>query len=134
MNDFYEVVECEHCGAEHSLESVKIKVSVIDVLDQNMKVTWFKCDSCKQVFVVSIEDSVSYDLKVKYDLLVKRLDRAISNKRDEQVIKDLQLRTSGKLKALVSRSDAIIDFLNDKGSFTLVATENNSEELIFTAK
>lgn len=132
LND--KAIVCENCGAEHEPLSVKIRVSQIDIMGQTMKVTWMFCQSCESVFVISIEDAKSYDLKVKYDALTRRLSNAIKSRKDKDTIRELQTRTSGKLKALVSRSDAILNFLKDKGSFTLVATENNFEDICFVPR
>lgn len=119
---------CDSCGKQFKLSSVGIKTSLMDLDEGACDVVFFNCPSCKRVHLVSVQDARWTELKTDLDKQVKRQHRM--HGRDNQQLAKVIAEMIEKKKARLSKH---VDNLRRKydGRFTLVTTENGTEDLQF---
>lgn len=119
---------CDSCGKQFKLSSVGIKTSLMDLDEGACDVVFFNCPSCKRVHLVSVQDARWTELKTDLDKQVKRQHRMYG--RDNQQLAKVIAEMTEKKKARLSKH---VDNLKRKydGRFTLVTTENGTEDLQF---
>lgn len=119
---------CDSCGKQFKLSSVGIKTSLIDLDEGACDVVFFNCPSCKRVHLVSVQDARWTELKTDLDKQVKR--QARMHGRENTQLAKVIAEMIEKKKARLSKH---VDNLKRKydGRFTLVTTENGTEDLQF---
>lgn len=119
---------CDSCGKQFKLSSVGIKTSLMDLDEGACDVVFFNCPSCKRVHLVSVQDARWTELKTDLDKQVKR--QARMHGRDNPQLAKVIAEMIEKKKARLSKH---VDNLKRKydGRFTLVTTENGTEDLRF---
>lgn len=119
---------CDSCGKQFKLSSVGIKTSLIDLDEGACDVVFFNCPSCKIVHLVSVQDARWTELKTDLDKQVKR--QARMHGRENTQLAKVIAEMIEKKKARLSKH---VDNLKRKydGRFTLVTTENGTEDLQF---
>lgn len=119
---------CDSCGKQFKLSSVGIKTSLMDLDEGACDVVFFNCPSCKRVHLVSVQDARWMELKTDLDKQVKRQHR-MHGRENPQLAKAIAEMIEKK-KARLSKH---VDNLKRKydGRFTLVTTENGTEDLRF---
>lgn len=119
---------CDSCGKQFKLSSVGIKTSLMDLDEGACDVVFFNCPSCKRVHLVSVQDARWTELKTDLDKQVKR--QARMHGRENQQLAKVIAEMIEKKKARLSKH---VDNLKRKydGRFTLVTTENGTEDLRF---
>lgn len=121
-------VICDSCGKQFKLSSVGIKTSLMDLDEGACDVVFFNCPSCKRVHIVSVQDARWTELKTDLDKQVKR--QARMHGRENTQLAKVIAEMIEKKKARLSKH---VDNLKRKydGRFTLVTTENGTEDLQF---
>ena len=119
---------CDSCGKQFKLSSVGIKTSLMYLDEGACDVVFFNCPSCKRVHIVSVKDARWTELKTDLDKQVKR--QARMHGRENQQLAKVIAEMIEKKKARLSKH---VDNLKRKydGRFTLVTTENGTEDLRF---
>lgn len=121
---------CDSCGTEYVLDPVGIKETSIALDEGLCRVLWFNCPepSCKRVYLVAVCDAKLAELKRDLDKQVKR-QRMMHGRENPQLAKVIAEMIEKK-KARLSKH---VDNLKRKydGRFTLVTTENGTEDLQF---
>lgn len=119
---------CDSCGKQFKLSSVGIKTSLMDLDEGACDVVFFNCPSCKRVHLVSVQDARWTELKTDLDKQVKR--QARMHGRENTQLAKVIAEMIEKKKARLSKH---VDNLKRKydGRFTLVTTENGTEDLQF---
>lgn len=119
---------CDSCGKQFKLSSVGIKTSLMDLDEGACDVVFFNCPSCKRVHLVSVQDARWTELKTDLDKQVKR--QARMHGRENPQLAKVIAEMIEKKKARLSKH---VDDLKRKydGRFTLVTTENGTEDLQF---
>lgn len=119
---------CDSCGKQFKLSSVGIKTSLMDLDEGACDVVFFNCPSCKRVHLVSVQDARWTELKTDLDKQVKR--QARMHGRENPQLAKVIAEMIEKKKARLSKH---VDNLKRKydGRFTLVTTENGTEDLQF---
>lgn len=119
---------CDSCGKQFKLSSVGIKTSLMDLDEGACDVVFFNCPSCKRVHLVSVQDARWTELKTDLDKQVKR--QARMHGREKPQLAKVIAEMIEKKKARLSKH---VDNLKRKydGRFTLVTTENGTEDLRF---
>lgn len=119
---------CDSCGKQFKLSSVGIKTSLMDLDEGACDVVFFNCPSCKRVHLVSVQDARWTELKTDLDKQVKR--QARMHGRENKQLAKVVAEMIEKKKARLSKH---VDNLKRKydGRFTLVTTENGTEDLLF---
>ena len=119
---------CDSWGKQFQLSSVGIKTSLMDLDEGACDVVFFNCPSCKRVHLVSVQDARWTELKTDLDKQVKR--QARMHGRENPQLAKVIAEMIEKKKARLSKH---VDNLKRKydGRFTLVTTENGTEDLQF---
>ena len=119
---------CDSCEKQFKLSSVGIKTSLMDLDEGACDVVFFNCPSCKRVHLVYVKDARWTELKTDLDKQVKR--QARMHGRENTQLAKVIAEMIEKKKARLSKH---VDNLKRKydGRFTLVTTENGTEDLQF---
>lgn len=129
MSDFR--VVCDSCGTEFLLGSVGIKTTSMELDEGLCEVVFFCCPnaSCRRIHLVAIEDTRWKELKQDLDKHLRFVHQRWGIAGAEEAAR-LNRMTERKHKRL-SRH---VEYLKRKydGRFTLVTTENSTEELTLT--
>lgn len=121
-------LSCDSCGIEYLLDSVGIKETYLNLDEGFCKVLWFNCPNkdCKRIYLVSVQDERWMELKSDLDKQIAR-QRKLHGKQAKElakVIGDMIVKKKNRLGRYTDKLKQKYD-----GRFTLVTTENGTEEL-----
>lgn len=119
-------IVCSNCGKQFKLSSVGIKTSRMDLDEGQCDVVFFNCPSCKVVYLVSVQDARWTELKTDLDKQIKRQAK-MHGRNDLQLAKLIGELISAKKERLGKHVVKLKSKYN--GRFTLVQTDNGTEEL-----
>lgn len=121
-------IVCDQCKYEFPLQSVNIKESDVVIGPGTFQLTYFCCPACQKVYKVLLKDSTYYDLEKDLNTAKKRLNKSI-RQRNRELARMLGGMVEIKSKRL---QDHTLGMLRKfPGTFTLVTSENNTEEIIY---
>lgn len=117
---------CDGCGKQFKLSSVGIKTSRMDLNEGPCDVVFFNCPSCKRVYLVSVQDARWTELKTDLDKQIKRQAKMYGRKSLQlaKLIGEMISTKKERLGKHVAKLKSKYD-----GRFTLVQTDNGTEEL-----
>ena len=117
---------CDNCGKQFKLSSVGIRTSRMELDEGPCDVVFFNCPSCKRVYLVSVQDSRWMELKMDLDKQVKRQAR-MHGRENPQLAKTIGEMVKTKKDRLGKHTEKLRSKYS--GRFTLVQTENGTEDL-----
>lgn len=117
---------CDACKAEFDLGPVGIASTSMTLDEGECEVDFFCCPRCHRVHLVAVKDARWTELKEDLDKQSARLRRAIS-KGSKQLVIEVSPMVRRKKQRLANHTDRLKRKYD--GRFTLVTTENGTEDL-----
>lgn len=125
MNNIKPII-CNTCKKEFLLSTVDIKETKVRNVKE-LSLVYFTCPECNQIYNIMVKDK-------KYDVLAEDLEKAKKRLRrnygsnNENMARMLLDVVNRKQKRLANHIDVLKN--KYKGTFTLMASENNHEDEI----
>lgn len=120
------IVKCDECKHEFVLESVKIQEAQVKCENELLQLSFFTCPKCNKIYRVLLKDTRYEELKVDLEKTKGRIRRnhGSNNVEFARTLNNMVNKKAERLKHHVDRLMA-----KHNGTFTFVASENNSKEI-----
>lgn len=120
------IIVCDECGYEFPLESVNIQEQSVKCENERLSLIFFTCPKCNKIYCVLLKDARYEELKVDLEKTKKRIRRnqGSNNVEFARMLNNMVLK---KAKRLENHCKKLLAKYN--GTFTFVASENNSKEI-----
>lgn len=120
------IIVCDECGYEFPLESVNIQEQFVKCENEWLSLIFFMCPKCNKIYHVLLKDARYEELKVDLEKTKKRIRRnqGSNNVEFARMLNNMVLK---KAKRLENHCKKLLAKYN--GTFTFVASENNSKEI-----
>lgn len=120
------IIVCDECGYEFPLESVNIQEQFVKCENEWLSLIFFMCPKCNKIYRVLLKDARYEELKVDLEKTKKRIRRnqGSNNVEFARMLNNMVLK---KAKRLENHCKKLLAKYN--GTFTFVASENNSKEI-----
>lgn len=120
------IIVCDKCSHEFFLDSVKINEAKVDCNGNQLRLAYFTCPKCNQIYRVLLKDA-------RYEELVQDLENCKSKMRKAykfhnasfaQTLSEMATTKKDRLKNYSAKLQE-----QYPGTFTYMASENNHEDL-----
>ena len=129
MSTKFVTVYCDECKHEFSMDSVDIQEATMNLGGQALKLVYFTCPKCNEIYRITLKDERYEELKEDLERTKNRIRKNNGSRDDEfaRTLHEMVVRKHERMKNHLKR-------LNDRfpGTFTFVASENNYEDKIIT--
>ena len=128
MSENQKTIVCDECGYEFPLESVNINIQEQSVKCENeqLSLMFFTCPKCNKIYRVLLKDARYEELRVDLEKTKRRIRRNHGSNNVE-FARTLNNRGFKKAERLENHCKKLLAKYN--GTFTFVASENNSKEI-----
>lgn len=120
------IIVCDKCKHEFYLDAVGIHEAIVELNGVPVTLVYFACPKCNKIYRVLLKDARYEELKVDLEKTKKRIRRnqGSNNVEFARMLNNMVLK---KAKRLENHCKKLLAKYN--GTFTFVASENNSKEI-----
>lgn len=120
------IIVCDECKHEFFLDAVEIHEAIVELSGVPVTLVYFACPKCNKIYRISIQDRRYYELVEDLEKTKKRIRRnhGSNNVEFARMLNNMVLK---KAKRLENHCKKLLAKYN--GTFTFVASENNSKEI-----
>lgn len=126
MSENQKTIVCDECGYEFPLESVNIQEQSVKCENEQLSLMFFTCSKCNKIYRVLLKDARYEELRVDLEKTKRRIRRNHGSNNVE-FARTLNNMVFKKAERLENHCKKLLAKYN--GTFTFVASENNSKEI-----
>ena len=121
------VIYCDDCKHEFSLNAVDIKEAIINVKGQELFLVYFACPECNRIYKITLKDAKTKELEEDLENTKKRIQKNNGSGKIEfaKTLNSMVIKKHERLKNHLTQLEKKFP-----GTFTFVTSENNNEEKI----
>lgn len=126
MSKNQKTIVCDECGYEFPLESVNIQEQSVKCENEQLSLMFFTCPKCNKIYRVLLKDARYEELRVDLEKTKRRIRRnhGSNNVEFARTLNNMVFKKAERLK---NHCKKLLAKYN--GTFTFVASENNSKEI-----